>query len=208
MYSFLSKTYRRLFRFIRKPDDQSSADVRFSSKLRTLLALFLLNATLVCIWMFVVSFLGIDNLENANANLLEMPFGKMLLIGVITIPLLEEILFRFPMKYERNYLLHLLIAAVGLFAPAKHRSAILANARSLWSRFFGLFFYGMTLVFAFAHLNNYVDAEKLLIWSPFLIFTQFLTGLVLGYIRIRFGLLWSWGYHALFNFVLLSVASM
>lgn len=206
MYPFLLKTYQRLLHFLRMPDDRSFSRVSLSFKVRTMGGLLLLNVFLACIWLLVFHLLGKEDLENVNSKLMNVPYWKMVLLGVVTIPLLEEFIFRFPLKYSRNYVLQFLIAMVALFAPAESKSVIYANARTYWKRFFWVFFYLMTSTFAFMHIYNYVDAKQLLLWSPFLTLTQFMTGLILGYIRVRFGFLWSWYYHGIFNLLFFSLA--
>lgn len=206
MYLFLSKTYQRFLHFLRLPDDRSYARVGLSFKIRTIAGLFLLNVFVAGLWILIMSLLGIKDLENVNSKLMDLSYGMLVFIGVLLVPFLEELMFRFPLKYSRNYVLQFLIAIVALFAPEESKSAIYANVRTFWKRFFWVFFYLMTSTFAFIHIFNYVDAKQLLLWSPLLTMTQFFTGLILGYIRIRFGFLWSWWYHGVFNLLFFSLA--
>lgn len=206
MYPFLWKTYQHFLKFLRRPDDRSFARVGLSFKIKTLIGLFVLNVFLSGLWLLGLSLSGLKNLENVNSNLMDLSYGMLILIGVIIVPFVEEFLFRFPMKYSRNYLLQFFIAIVALFAPAVSKSSIYANARTYWKRFFWIFFYGLTSAFAFIHIYNFVDAKQLMLWSPLLTLTQFFTGLILGYVRVRFGFLWSWAYHGFFNFFFFSLA--
>ena len=208
MYPFLQKTYQRFLKFLRLPDDRSYARVGLSFKVRTIAGLFFLNIFVAGLWILVMSLLGINDLENVNSKMMDKSYGTMVLTGVLLVPFLEELMFRFPLKYSRNYLLQFLIALVALFAPAESKPVIYANVRTFWKRFFWVFFYLITTTFAFIHLFNYTDAKQLLLWSPLLTMTQFVTGLILGYIRLRFGFLWSWWYHGVFNLLFFSLAFM
>lgn len=208
MYQFLLKSYKRFLRYLRTPDDRSFAQLDFSFKIKTLASLLLLNVVFASLWILVIYVFGKEDLENLNAAFLQMPYWTMLLIVVVIGPFTEEVIFRFPMKYSRNYLLQFLIAMVALFAPAESKSEIYANARTLWKRFFWVFFYLMSSIFAFVHIYNYVDAKHLLLWSPLLTMVQLITGLIIGYIRVRFGFLWGWYYHAIYNLLLFSLAFM
>lgn len=208
MYAFLLKTYRRFLHFLRMPDDRSYARVGVSFKTKSLLSLFLLNVLLAGLWVFVLTLLGIKDLENVNSKLMNLSYGMLVLVAVIVMPFLEELIFRFPLKYSRNYVLQCIIAIVALFAPAEYKSAVYATARTYWKRIFWVFFYVMTSWFAFIHIYNYVDAKQLMLWSPLLTLTQFVTGLILGFIRIRFGFVWAWLYHGLFNLFFFSMAFM
>lgn len=206
MYPFLSKTYRRFLQFLRKPDDRTFTGVGCALTIKTILGLFLLNLILVGVWMLIATLFGVPDLENQNAKLMNLSYGMLVLVGVIAVPFVEELFFRFPLKYSRNYLLQFIIAMVALFAPAESRSTVYANARKIWTRIFWIFFYLMTGTFAFVHIYNYVDAKDLMLWSPLLTLTQFITGLIMGYVRVRFGFLWAWMYHGLFNLLFFSLA--
>lgn len=206
MYQFTLKTYQRFLHFLKKPDDRSFARLGLSFKLKTLFSLLLLNVVLASIWMVGFHLLGGTHLENLNVVFGRMPYWTTVLLGVVLGPFLEEFIFRFPMKYSRNYLLQCLIAMVALFAPTESKSDIYTNARKLWKRFFWVFFYLITSVFAFAHIYNYMDARHLLLWSPLLTMVQFIGGLIMGYIRVRFGFLWGWYYHAIYNLLFFSLA--
>lgn len=66
-------------------------------------------------------------------------------------------------------------------------------------RYFGWVFYGSTLLFAALHLYNF-KFEQISFWVlPLLILPQFMTGLVLGWLRVRRGIGASIILHAVFN---------
>jgi hypothetical protein len=97
----------------------------------------------------------------------------VLLAGIILAPVLEELIFRGPLIFFRN------------------------------SRFFPYIFYGITLLFGFYHITNFELSRQVLLLSPLLVAPQLCVGVFLGYIRVRFGLLWAMLLHALYNFALL-----
>lgn len=206
MLPFILKSYQRFLNFLKKPDDRSFSRVNLSFKLKTLLSLLLLNVALSFVWILVMNVLDIQGLENMNSRLLNLPYWSLILVGVVVAPFIEELIFRFPMKYSRNYLLQFIIALVALFAPAESKNALYAQVRSYWRRYFWVFFYLLSTFFAFVHIYNYVDAKQLLLLSPLLTLMQFITGLIIGYIRVRFGFLWGWYYHAFFNLLFFSMA--
>lgn len=206
MNPFILKSYQRFLSFLKKPDDRSFSRVNLSFKLKTLLSLLLLNVALSFVWILVMNVLDIDGLENMNSELMKLPYGTLILLGVVVAPFIEEIIFRLPMKYSRNYLLQFLIALVALFAPYKSKNAIYAKVRSFWIRHFWVFFYLLSTFFAFVHIYNYVDAKQLLLLSPLLTLMQFIGGLIMGYLRVRFGFLWGWYYHAIYNLLFFSMA--
>jgi hypothetical protein len=206
MYPFLLKTYKRFLRYLSKPDDRSFAQVGFPIKVKTFFGLLLLNIVFACVWLLVIQAFGKLNQSTLDSPFYGLTYLQSILIGVLAAPFLEELVFRLPMKYTRNYLLQFLISIVALFAPAEMKSDIYFNVRKFWKRFFWVFFYLMTTVFAFVHIFNYSDAKHLLFWSPLLTMIQFVTGLIIGFIRVRFGFRWGWCYHALYNLVFFSLA--
>ncbi len=206
MYAFILKTYQRFLNFLKRPDDRNVSRVGLSFKLSTFFSLLLLNVVFSCLWILGFRLVGVEGLENLNSGLMNLPFGTLILIGVVLAPFLEELVFRFPMKYSRNYLLQFLIALVALVAPETSKKAIYTNVRAFWKRYFWVFFYLMTSLFAFVHIYNFVDAKQLLLWSPLLTLAQFVTGLIIGYIRVRFGFIWGWYYHAIYNLLFFTLA--
>lgn len=68
-----------------------------------------------------------------------------------------------------------------------------------YARHFGWAFYGSTVLFAALHLYNFKFDQISLLMLPLLILPQFVTGLVLAWLRIRRGIGASIVLHAVFN---------
>ena len=72
-----------------------------------------------------------------------------------------------------------------------------------WNRYyvayFSWVFYGSTLLFAGVHLYNFQFNKVSWLVLPLLILTQFVTGLVLAWLRVRRGIGASVVLHAVFN---------
>lgn len=96
--------------------------------------------------------------------------------AVALAPVLEEALFRGPLYFFRR---------PGLFP---------------WA------FYGFTLAFGLLHAFNFPGWREHWTLLPLLVAPQWATGVFLGFIRVRFGLIWSMGLHALYNLLLLGPA--
>jgi len=94
--------------------------------------------------------------------------------AVIVAPLLEELLFRGPIVWFKN------------------------------SKYFKTIFYLIALFFGYIHITNFEISTTVLLLSPILVAPQISLGLLLGMIRIKFGLLWSMAMHAFYNFILAS----
>ncbi len=85
-------------------------------------------------------------------------------------PLFEEFIFRYPLKFFKT------------------------------KKYFGIIFYFTSFIFGMMHFSNYDYNQSHLWFAPFIVMSQIWSGLVLGYIRIKFGVWYGFLNHALFNF--------
>jgi len=65
-------------------------------------------------------------------------------------------------------------------------------------------FYGSALLFALLHLFNFLDFKQIWFLAPLLILPQFILGLILGFVRMKFGLAWAIANHLIHNAVLVT----
>ncbi|MEE9363732.1 MAG: CPBP family intramembrane glutamic endopeptidase [Cellulophaga sp.] len=100
------------------------------------------------------------------------PKWQIALLAIVIAPIFEELLFRAPLYLVKN------------------------------SSFFNYFFYASFLLFGIVHITNYENFENNIFFAVFLVLPQISAGIFFGYIRVRFGLLWSIALHASFNFLL------
>lgn len=73
------------------------------------------------------------------------------------------------------------------------------------ARMFPYIFWGTAIVFALIHISNYAEQG----FAPhivLLVVPQFIIGLILGYVRMRYGLWQAIGYHAAYNAVFVSLS--
>lgn len=75
-------------------------------------------------------------------------------------------------------------------------------------KYFRIAFYSFAIIFGYVHLLNFEITTKILIFSPLLVLPQIVLGLVFGYIRVRFGLLYSMLLHGCYNGVLIIPAAL
>ncbi|HEY0296769.1 MAG TPA: CPBP family glutamic-type intramembrane protease [Bordetella sp.] len=144
------------------------------------------------------------------------------LIAVIWAPMVEEMLFRYSMRRPAQALWLCPLAIVLVLWPVRPWSWVLLVcvllaaclplrrgriARGRWAsdwrreyvRRYGLIYHLVSLVFAAVHLHNFIF-DKTTFWLlPFLVLPQWVTGLVLGWMRTRRGIGASMALHALFN---------
>ena len=159
--------------------------------------------------------------DNVFAN---MPLtGPLITLIVIGAPLMEELLFRSwlsgrPQHIAPPLLIAAALAALILLGPTQPLAAgttaltalVVAgiaawrwrgrNPLPFFRRHFRWFYLAATAAFASVHLTNYTEGTALFLLP--LVIPQFLTGLVLGYVRVRNGLWSAILLHALHNGVI------
>lgn len=115
----------------------------------------------------------LEDYYNTYEEFTESPL-ELILLGAILVPIIEELIFRAPMTLAKR------------------------NIRSTH-----VLFWLLTSLFALLHISNY-DFNTIPLWAyPIMVIPQFITGILLGMVRIRFGLRYSMILHGSFNFVLL-----
>ena len=123
---------------------------------------------------FLQELLEVDTGEHEVAKMLEEYSPLMaLFLAVVLAPLLEESIFRAPL---------------GLFKT---------------SSFFPWALYVSIIGFGLIHIFNFEAYENALWMAPLLILPQLVTGLFLGFVRVRMGFMYGVLFHALFNAILL-----
>ncbi len=100
---------------------------------------------------------------------------KILFFAAILAPLIEELIFRGPLVYFSQ------------------------------PRAFKIAFYVIGVIFAYVHIFNFEITTNVILFSPLLVAPQFFIGLIFGFIRIRFGLIWSILLHSIYNGILVSL---
>lgn len=181
-----------ILHWLKKPDTQA-LDISNAQKLRVLFQLVIIDALMVLpffamayfIHYYVLKLLGpIETLNMAG----------LLFLGVLVVPFVEELLFRFPLTYKRNYLARGLDYFLG------------GKIERNWPSFFKYFMYTMAFLFGIMHLWNYDNREVLFFaLGPLITGSQLLGGLVLSYSRIKLGFVWSFLQHAIYNLTIFAV---
>lgn len=130
-----------------------------------------------------------------NDEFNEFSFAELFFFVVILAPILEEIMFRLPLKFSRNILM--------LFDSKKN------SIENFWIKYFKHIFYIFSFAFALVHITNYKNTQTVFyILAPLIVFIQGFGGLIIGYIRMHLGFLWGILSHALYNFIVAIVVSL
>lgn len=148
------------------------------SKTALLLPWALGIALALALLMGIVSTLGPWNLEeHAIEGLLQTyPASFIFLLAVLAAPVIEESIFRGPLLFFRG------------------------------SKYFKVAFWAFTVLFALVHLGNFPGLGEVWFLAPLLVSPPFALGLFAGFVRVRYGLLYSILFHAAYNGILMGPA--
>lgn len=214
MLSGLKNTWNDLRQYLPRPYDKLDDSATLGHKIGRLfsvLAIDLTGAVLLMLLLSAIAELGLLNMEEhavAEAFSSMSPVA-LLLMAVVAAPLIEEFIFRFFLRFEVNPFMGL----ARVFAPFKNTTASdgneaerkqlrRANLRGWWGRNFRWIFYLSAALFAYMHLFNFKISTTILLLSPLLVAAQFWMGSLSGYLRTRYGFVWSLLLHGIHNLIL------
>lgn len=123
-------------------------------------------------------------------NIIEFPFVVFFFLAVISAPILEELAFRLPLKFDTNIL---------MIFDSKDK------IEQFWIKYFKPIFYFIAFSFAILHAVSNFNNSGIVFYlvAPFIVFSQGFGGLILGYIRMHLGFWWGVLHHLLFNFTVI-----
>ncbi|MBW8360682.1 MAG: CPBP family intramembrane metalloprotease [Kaistella sp.] len=197
MIKDISTEIRKFLQFLKSPKYSFSDHISLNDKYRIFTVLFfavlILNMAVI---IPLLSYVDEQFLKIESLSLFEYTIGTILLFAVIIAPVLEELVFRFPLKYERNYVFRFVDKITGRTFFSQ-----------FWKNNFSLIFYTVALLFGFAHSLNFKNdwTPLFLLLLPLLVLSQSVTGIFLGYIRLRLGFIWSVLFHMCFNLVVILI---
>jgi membrane protease YdiL (CAAX protease family) len=174
----MKKTFLELINYLKNPvlEKDSNTDFKYRiKKFGFILIISLFTGIAISPIFSIIEALDLINMdEHAMEDMLKT-FSKpvIFLFVVIVAPLFEELIFRGPLT---------------LFKKGKS---------------FKIGFYVFAIIFGFIHLSNFKITENVLILAPILVAPQTILGGYFGFIRVRFGLVWSIGLHACYNGILM-----
>lgn len=184
---------KNIYSWIVNPDE-SSLDIDFRSKMILLGQMLLLNL-LFTIPVIALTEIIHYNIIRLDELLIDDNIILLLILVIFIGPIIEELIFRFPLRYKRNYLSRIIDAFINDW--------IFNN----WKYIFKYFLYVMIVLFGLIHLTNYNNTEPIFfLLSPIIVGSQLLGGLVLSYCRIKLGLTWAILQHSLFNLIVTILA--
>jgi len=211
-------------RFLRSPTLTDPPAAMPKSKARNhVLRLYSLHLLLIIVVGAIISSFGLQD-SNLTVDAFSNMSVRQLVVAVVFVaPLLEEMIFRLPLKGTVSNLA-LTASAIAfmvlMFSGISQPQLIVVGfvllvlnlylkleraTHQVWPRFYerypGLIFYFFALFFGAVHITNYSpEAWPLL---PLLVLPQAIAGLWLGFVRVRYGFWWSVLAHGFHNGCLL-----
>lgn len=174
----LSEILKQITDYIKNPDCPTQKIKSFDAILKTLAVIlvvaFILNFSFVLI-IGILEGVGLFSMDDHAITKMFDELSPIMIIiaAVVLAPVFEELIFRAPLT---------------LFCRFKND--------------FEYFFYGFALVFGYMHIANYELNGTIWLLSPILVAPQILLGLLLGYIRVNIGLVYSILFHAVYNAII------
>ncbi|MEW5846829.1 MAG: CPBP family glutamic-type intramembrane protease [Bacteroidota bacterium] len=161
----------------------------------------------------------INSIFNITQKQLNLELLPKIVLALFIGPIIEELLFRLILIINKRNLiifssLAIILATYSLLKSNYFYSIILftlsilvvsslsksLEIRSIITKYFSAYFYAITIIFGLMHFKNYNGIEGFLyLWIPFLVFPQILMGVFFGYIRIKFGIIYSIIFHMIIN---------
>ncbi len=190
---------------------------------------------LVNLVVYLVQYKGVNAVTGVVQ---EFPLFYVVLLGGVIAPLTEETLFRLALRFKPVYLYFMVsillytifnyinfgratgfghIFIVNVIAPFIVALPVLFIARiknvrtalqNVYARFFPAIIYAFTITFGLMHISNFPDRENIWFVLPILVLPQIMIGLVLAYIRTRYGFWYNVILHSAYNSLVLIPSSL
>src|SRR5690606_30057159 len=134
-------------------------------KLKRLFSLLVIDIPITVLLSMLINYfakLGWVEIENHQVKLLLdlAPVWLVFLLAVIIIPFIEEIIFRFFLRFRRNYFLQIIIS---IFPKTK------TPISGFWNKNYGYIFYLSAIVFALIHITNFGSNNPIFYLIPILV---------------------------------------
>lgn len=225
---------KKAIQFILNPKDRIEKNLTFKKKIKNIVVLYIFNfvisliiAILVRI-VFDVESLIVDKVKN------EWNLTKLILVGVLLVPICEELIFRLPLIFKPSYIaissfifsfilisafcfqivffnledkvfLRLILSSMISLVIYSITIKYFNKINNFWKNNFRFIYYLSIGLFGVFHLGNYELTFFNLLLFPLIILPQLISGSLLGYVRIAYGFSYSCLFHMMFNVVPLMI---
>lgn len=168
--------------FIKNPKDERYLGNDNNYKWKVLFHLFVFNIFISIVYVGIFTFLDTYLHLEHKLEEINLAFIPMIFMMAIFIPFIEEVVFRLGLR----------------------RKGVVAQifTESSWKKWFPIFVYSSTIIFALVHITNYkFNNYFYLLLAPLLTLSQFVSGFIMTYLRVRFNFWMGFAFHTLWNFL-------
>ncbi len=209
MINSIKETYKDFSTFLKSPIDQPDPIQTREQKVKRLFSLLAIDIPIMGVLMAIVYAIEKFGLINTDKHkmvmlLQQLPIWWIILFGVVLMPLIEELIFRLYLRFKQNYLARLIILLASLTGQ-QNKIIVETLLKNFWVNNFRAIFYFSAIIFSIVHLANFEYSINILLFSPILLAPQFIMGLFLGYLRVRYNLILGILMHALHNAIFLII---
>lgn len=211
------------FRFLRSPNlTRPPEDISTRKALGAVLKLYSLHWVIIAfVGIAIALFSNALDSNNLDALLTDMNALWLFFVVAIAVPLAEECVFRLPLRpYRMNLALSAslliwfaiplaglprsfsivcaaILVSLSVYFWLKDRRTKTRVLQSFYSQHSLLIFYCSVGLFGIVHITNY----DLRVWFllPMLVMPQLILGLLLGFVRLRYGFGWTFFLHGFHN---------
>ena len=188
----LSTVWNSLLSFAKNPRLDPLPETFWLQPQRVFPYLLAIDFLLMIPLLGIMSATGVEDTDHEITKMLDKPL--LLFAGaVIAAPILEELLFRFPIGRWWKIPARIFGEEVNEFSFV-----------TWWTSNFKILFWTFTLLFAAVHFTNFSSTVSMYL-APILVLPQLVLGIMLGYIRVGWGTRYSILFHAIHNAIPLSL---
>lgn len=172
-----------LYKFYKKPNDERIKDYSLNKNIKYVLYTSLVDFAIFLLLFPFLHYLLENNLIPEDIEKISYKDNTIIssiIIIAVLVPIMEEIIFRLPLRYNRFY---------ALFMP-----------RKIWNYIFKVLIYSIPFIFGIVHLTNYGEITlSLLKMAPILVGSQIVGGYLFTFLRVRFNFISAVLSHCLWN---------
>lgn len=216
-----------IIQFVQNPTLREEEGMTNREKLINTLILLIIDFCLVAVVVALSLSLRPKNLGMSNLQDSISPSIHFLWL-VIVMPLMEETTFRLSLVFKPIFLslsiamsayyfmtfylldisitdinhyflirvgISLLLGSIAFLVLKKNADYI----NRFWNNNFRWIFYFSILTFGFAHISNYALSIRNVLLAPIIVLPQLICGVFLGYIRVKYGFIYSYASHLINN---------
>jgi hypothetical protein len=178
---------------------------------------------------YLLEYLNYDGVNSVQELIKSEDLLNVIILATVIGPVIEESIFRLSLRFNPFFLALATFLSIKMFAveiPIFNLSnnenfqwlfAIVSSllvytlfaspkvykwTENLYQTKYIFIFYFLTITFGYVHIFNYSEIQTLFPALIFLAIPQIIVGMMLGYMRINYGFLWSTLFHALYNLVI------